>query len=267
MNSFSSSSALIIGCGWTGKKLGKFLSEQGVQVTGTTRSKENFKEIRSFNIEPLLLDVSLNPASGLSIPDADTIFISLSPGRGDDRSDYPLVLARLASELQNKKAQIILFSSTSAYDRQKGIVTEKDAVPDAEADNVILKGEGVIKAQLKEAVILRFGGLYGPDRHPVKYLAGRKELKDGDAPVNLVHSDDIIRICAEIIKQEVRAGVFNVCADLHPSRKVLYTSIARKRGLSVPEFEDGGSDEKRVSNQKIKETLGYKFLHPDPMDD
>ena len=50
--------------------------------------------------------------------------------------------------------------------------------------------------------VIRFGGLIGYDRMPGKFLTGKKDLPNGDAPVNLIHRDDCVQIIYQIIKNE-----------------------------------------------------------------
>src|SRR5699024_3753113 len=89
---------------------------------------------------------------------------------------------------------IIFISSTSVYPPQSGIVAEVDAVADkaaSETGNALLKAENMLLEQSSfETLVLRFGGLYGYDRHPIHYLAGGTNLENGNAPVNLIHRDD-----------------------------------------------------------------------------
>lgn len=266
MNISKPVNVLIIGCGWLGKKTGRQLSEAGCTVYGTTRSVENFPELENHSIRPLQFEITQEHFDPSQLPDFDVCLISLSPGRGEDRSKYPALISKLAGWLQNKTGQIMLFSSTSAYKGLMGTVTEEMAEPDADSNNVLLAAEGEIRKHIPDALILRFGGLYGEDRHPVKYLAGRKGLKDGDAPVNLIHRQDIIEIIAGLIEQNVRAEVLNICSDVHPSREELYTRLAVRFGMEEPEFENGGAGQKEVSSAKVKKLLNYSFIHPDPMD-
>lgn len=266
MNISEPVNVLIIGCGWLGKKTGQRLSEYGCTVYGTTRSVENFPELENHSIRPLQFEITDEHFDPSGLPDFDVCLISLSPGRGEGRAKYPSLISKLAGWLQNKTGQIMLFSSTSVYKGLKGTLTEEMAEPGTESDNVLLAAEGEIRKYIPDALILRFGGLYGEDRHPVKYLAGRKGLGDGDAPVNLIHRQDIIEIIAGLIEKNVRAEVLNICCDKHPSRAHLYTTLANRFGLEEPVFREGGAEGKLISSEKVKKLLNYTFNHPDPMD-
>ena len=255
---------LIIGCGWLGKITAQLLLNTGYSVTGTTRTEDRFSELEELGISPLKLEITPNKA--LSIPNFDVVLIAVSPGRGEQRNSYPNVMEVLAKALSTSNAQVLMCSSTSVYGDIQGLATESDARPDSDHQHAILAAEGFLRKHIPDAVILRLGGLYGPDRHPVKYLAGRKGITQGDAPVNLVHSDDAAGSIKKLIDTDTRTEIFNVVAPAHPSRSELYTTKAKEFGLDEPEFEAGGKDEKVVDSTKLIGQLGYEFKVPNPLD-
>jgi nucleoside-diphosphate-sugar epimerase len=111
--------------------------------------------------------------------------------------------------------------------------------------------------------VLRCGGLIGGDRHPAKYMSGRKNIGKADAPVNLIHRDDCIAIITRIVEEQIRGEIFNAVADGHPSKGKYYTKAAEELGLEAPEFKKDTKDKnyKVVSNDKLKEMLSYEFMH------
>lgn len=264
MNSTKNGSLLIIGCGWLGKKLGQYVVSKGATVFGTTRTSSNFSELNEHKIKPVKLELPVSSLSEIRLPETDSVLISISPGRGDDRSAYPKIMGQLAQVLAEINTQVIMYSSTSVYGNAKGKVTENDASPNTESDNAIVAAEGELKKHVPNAVILRLSGLYGEDRHPAKYMAGRKDISGGDAPVNLVHREDVIRTTELVIEKNIRGEILNVCAPVHPAKQNIYTTIAERLELKKPKFNDGGSDAKVVSSEKLI-NLGFEFVHSDPL--
>ncbi len=264
MNSKKNGSLLIIGCGWVGKKLGELTAAKGRNVFGTTRSSSNFSELSDLEIKPVKLELPGRSISDIRLPEAETVVISISPGRGNDRTNYPKILSQLAQVLAERNAQIIMYSSTSVYGNEEGMVTEENVSPDPKSNNAIVAAEGELRQHIPEAVILRLSGLYGEDRHPAKYMAGRTDISDGDAPVNLVHRDDVIQVTQNIIEKDVRREIFNVCSELHPTRAEIYTTVASRLGLKEPAFQEGGAGGKTVSSKKLMDHFNIEFLHPDP---
>ncbi|MBO6622832.1 MAG: SDR family oxidoreductase [Balneola sp.] len=263
MKSADLDSVLIIGCGWVGTKLATTLISQNINVFGSTRSAEKASSLRSLGIEPIIFDLEKEDTIQTDLPKVDAIVISVSPGRGDQRSQYPNHIQKLSTLLASSNQQVIIYSSTSAYKGKMGIVTELDALPDPETDNVILAAEGELKTIIPDSVILRLGGLFGSDRHPVKYLAGREGISNGDAPVNLVHREDVIAATISVLSQKIPGVIFNVCSDHHPTKKELYTNLSEKLGLETPSFNSGGSDEKLVDGSRIKKELGFEYKQND----
>jgi len=266
MKSAELNSVLIVGCGWVGTELAKSLIAQNIKVYGTTRSSEKASSLSSIGINPIILEIEKNDPFSPDLPKVDSVLISISPGRGDQRSLYPSHIKKLSKLLALSNQQVIMFSSTSAYKTETGIVTESDAEPNLESENPLLAAEGELKSLIPDSVILRLGGLFGSDRHPVKYLAGREGISNGDAPVNLVHRQDVISATIQVMRQKVSGEIFNLCSDHHPTKAELYTKLAEKLGLENPSFNPGGSDEKRVDGSKIKKALGFEYKENDLFD-
>ncbi|MDR9419573.1 NAD-dependent epimerase/dehydratase family protein [Gracilimonas sp.] len=265
MNSEKNGSLLIIGCGWVGKKLGQQLAKKGTIVYGTTRSSSNFSELSELDIKPVKLELPAPSLSKIRLPETDSVLISISPGRGDDRSEYPKLMGQLAQVLAQRNTQVIMYSSTSVYGNAKGEVKETDATSDPDSDNAIVAAEGELRKYVSDAVILRLAGLYGADRHPAKYMAGRKDISNGDAPVNLVHREDVIKATEMVIEKDIHNEIFNISAPIHPAKKEIYTTITERLEMKKPKFLNGGGDGKVVSSDKVVE-LGFEFLHEEPLD-
>ena len=108
-------------------------------------------------------------------------------------------------------------------------------------------------------MILRLGGLIGKERHPFKYLIGRKRIKNGDAPVNLVYGEDVSAAVEILVNNNIRKQVYNLVSTDHPSRKNYYTRVAEQKGVDAPEFETGGSKCKLVTSTKFIDHFGHEF--------
>jgi nucleoside-diphosphate-sugar epimerase len=173
---------------------------------------------------------------------------------------------------------ILFASSTGVYPNVERTVTEADqppgqpeALPGARRST----GRAVLAAEARlmddpafATTVVRFGGLYGDDRHPGRFLAGRTNVGRPQAPVNLIHRDDCVALLLALLAQDVRDEVFNACADAHPTRQAVYTRAAEVLGLDPPTFDASDTTTgKVVSNQKVKATTGYQFRHPDPLAD
>lgn len=266
MNSKKNGPVLIIGCGWLGKKLASYLISKKITVYGTTRSSSNFSTLNALDIKPVKLELPATSLADIRFPDVKTVIISISPGRGENRNAYPKIIGQLSQVLAEKNVQIIMYSSTSVYGNLENKVIESDVQPNENSDNAVTAAEGMLVKYSPDAVILRLSGLYGEDRHPARFMAGRKDIAGGDSPVNLVHRDDVIQVTSKIIEKNIKGEIFNVCSEGHPSRSEIYTTIAERLELKKPTFKEGGADGKKVSSEKLIKQLKFKFAYPKPSD-
>lgn len=258
----------ILGCGWLGLPLAKSLLKQGHTVKGSTTSSERLEPLSLAGIEAFRLTVSPEGITGDMtnfLADTDLLIVDIPPGlRRNPEKDFVGGIKVLAEVIDASRIKKLIFvSSTSVYED----TTEIPAYTEADEPN----GTSPAALQLKEAeqllmnlgfnaCILRFGGLIGADRHPVKYLAGKKGLADAFAPVNLIHQKDCIGVILQLVEAKNAAGVFNAVYPEHPSKKEYYSSKARKAGLPLPEFDEvKPSKGKIVRSVRVGEELGYEF--------
>jgi nucleoside-diphosphate-sugar epimerase len=277
-------SVSILGCGWLGRPLGQHLVSRGLTVRGSTTTPEKVNVLRQDGIEPVLL--TLDPDLGDSDPGAlfesDLLVLNVPPSReGDDvrRRHRRQVEAVRDAAVAGAVEWVLFASSTGVYPHVEQAVTEDDlppgrpdALPGARRSTgeALVDVEGLLMNETPEldVTIVRLGGLYGGDRNPGRFLAGRTDVSKPKSPVNLIHRDDAVGVFAALLEQDVRGEVFNACADEHPTRDVFYPRAAEATGLEPPTFDHADDTTgKRVSNRKLKERIGYQFQHPDPLAD
>lgn len=269
----------ILGCGWLGLPLARRLMEEGCRVRGSTTTPEKRERLEMEGIDSYLLRLTPELECGEceTFWQSDALVLNIPPGRGRENvaEYFPAQVASVIGALSGAPVRRLIFaSSTSVYPPDGGRMEESDAVPGEAArpsGNALLKAERMLLEHSSfRTAVLRFGGLYGGERHPARYLAGRKNLSRGNAPVNLIHRDDCVEIILRLLKMspgESEGEVFNAVSDGHPPRKSYYPRAAEKLGLDPPEFEeDSRTGYKVVSNKKLKERLDYRFRHPDPLD-
>jgi nucleoside-diphosphate-sugar epimerase len=265
----------VIGCGWLGLPLAEHLIKAGYHIKGSTTRKEKLRVLQDRGIEPYLLTLDpglrSKPAAS-SLLDADVLVVNIPPGRSKENvvSFHKLQISNLITAVAASPVRFVVFtSSTSVYPDLNRMVEEEDAHADEGSGKALLEAEAMLAARPEfSTTVVRLAGLYGHGRHPVHHLAGKTNLSNAGAPVNLVHRDDCVRVISSLIRKNVRGEVFSVCSDLHPSRKELYTTKAIRLGLTPPQFaENGRPSFKIVSNAKLKAHLNYEFLYPDPSAD
>ncbi len=262
----------ILGCGYVGYPLAKLLLERDWRVRGATTSESKLASLLTGGIEPYLLQLtpSLEGHGRRDFFDSDVVVINFPPGRRRrDLKDFMQgAMTSLLAYLEAGSVQKVLFiGSTSVY--SSGHVHEEDAgkqpLGSASGDALLAAEDRLRNSSGFETTVLRYAGLYGYERKPGRFWSGRS-LRDPENAVNMLHRDDAVGVALEVILQNCWGEVFNVCADLHPTRAEFYTQAARNLGIAPPEIDSGTSQpNKVVLNDRIKSRLGYTFAYPDPL--
>ena len=117
-----------------------------------------------------------------------------------------------------------------------------------------------------ESTVLRFGGLFGYTRKPGNFVKPGKKMENPEGFINLIHRDDCIQIIEQIILKNAWNKVLNACTDSHPTRREFYSKEAKKLGKPEVIFnEESENNYKIINSQKLKDLLGYEFIHKDLM--
>lgn len=253
----------IIGLGWLGLPLAKKLVESGFKVKGSVRSEQKKNQVEASGILSIVLDVSVeqqnNPSSFFE--DCSVAIITIPPSKTPFNSYQSSILK--ACSLFPENCQFIFTSSTSVYaDHVANAIEDTKILSDYNFTSQLFLTEKALQQHFKERItILRLGGLFGEDRNPAKHLAGKIELKNPDAPINIVHQEDVIEIIFQLIKNKIAGEIFNVCCDNHEKRKEFYTKQCEKLNLPTPIFSEVNDTLKCISNRKLKKALGNVFKH------
>lgn len=262
----------ILGCGWLGLPLAKSLIQKGFSINGSTTSIDKITELNNTGMKAFLIDVKENYIKGeieLFLEKSGILIIDIPPnlrGKSEDNSNlFVKKMEHLISEIEKSDIKKVIFvSSTSVYgDSQNRVDLTEETIPNPETESgkQLVAVEQLLQNNTHfQTTIIRFGGLIGDDRNPIKFLAGRKNIENPDAPINLIHQQDCIGIIEEIINKNVYSEIFNAVTPFHPTRKEYYTQKAIALNLPLPEFEkENTSKGKTISSKKVEMVLGYNF--------
>ncbi|KAA1245176.1 SDR family NAD(P)-dependent oxidoreductase [Aquimarina sp. RZ0] len=260
----------ILGCGWLGLPLAIDLVSKGITVKGSTTTSEKISGLKAQKIIPFLLklgDASIDTYVNFLL-DSQVIVINFPPKR------IPGIIEIYQEQIQQilpyitTDQKVIFISSTSVYQNTNDKISEAIIIqPEKESGKAVASAEQLLQQQLgNRLTIIRLSGLIGYDRLPGRFLANKKEVQNGNAPINVIHRDDCIGLVNAVIKKNIWGEIINGCADLHPLRKDFYTLAANKIGLIPPTFRKQEKvTYKIISNTKSKELLAYTYVHPDPL--
>ena len=261
----------IIGCGWLGLPLAEFLIAKGYEINGSTTSKSKLQILKNASINAFQIQLSENGISGEVdnfLMRSETVIINIPPGlRKNPNKNHVLEIEHLvrAIEAQHIK-HVIYISSTSVFEDETHFpVIDSATFPNAASTSSkqLIAIEDMLKANTNfSTTIIRFGGLIDEHRHPAKYLSGRNNIPNPDAPVNLIHKMD----CIEIIAATLEIGLWNKSINAvypnHPTKQAYYSKYCNEQGLALPVFNTSNQSKgKIVESSDVERLLNYTFKH------
>ncbi|MEN9574545.1 MAG: hypothetical protein RL514_2400 [Verrucomicrobiota bacterium] len=274
---------LIVGCGYVGLPLGAELARRGHVVFGMRRAADGAGELRAVGVTPVVGDVT-QPESLHALPgpfDWVVNTVSSAKGGGDVyRAVYVEGTRNLLAWLAGTPVRKFIYtSSTSVYGQtDRGEVTEASAAePQAETGRLLVETENLLLAAARErsfpAVVLRVAGIYGPERGHLFQQFLRDEARisgDGSRLLNMIHRADVVGAVIAALERGEPGRIYNVADDEPVSQLAFFEWLAKRLGKSLPpvaSVEEGaprkrGVTNKRVSNRRLREELGYELNFP-----
>ncbi len=270
---------LIFGFGYTAKFMCKKYSRKNWQVYCTTRSSEKIKEIKAVKAFPIFFN---DEKKLKNILNDDVYILTTAP---PENSKDPVVenYGYLLKKNREKIKWAGYLSTTSVYGDKKGewVTEDSDIEPNSErsisrvaAENSWLKlGENL----LIKTIIFRLSGIYGPGRSLIDRLMRNEEVYIVDKPrhlFNRIHIDDIVGAVEKAMSSNSKTKIFNLSDDLPATQLDVAKFAAKLLKKNCPEIVSLKSEmvsemaksfyreEKKVSNKKLKDELGYKLAFP-----
>ena len=265
----------LLGCGWLGLPLAKALLANGFSVKGSTTSESKISNLKTLGIDPFLVALDSKSITGdveNFLNRSEILIINIPPqlrGKNNDPSTvnektFVEKIKTLIPHIEKSTIENVLFvSSTSVYGEMNGTITEETVPkPDTESGKQLLEAELLLQNNPSfKTTILRFGGLIGEDRNPVKFLAGKQNLENPNACINFIHQEDCIGIILKIIELKSWGEIYNGVSPFHPTREAYYTQKATELSLPLPEFDHSKTAAgKLILSDKATAVLGYNFI-------
>ncbi|WP_416190853.1 SDR family oxidoreductase [Neisseria sp. CCUG12390] len=229
----------ILGLGYLGRPLAQKLYENGCEVAAVKR------HLTSDDINlPIWLDTAdLNRAAVFQTAlwqhwrNKPTWFCLLPPSALDDYVSTLQQWLRLAESFGVN--HIIFTGSTGVYGDEVRECDETSPIcPQTDNAKQIAAAEALfLNSRIPNVDILRLGGLYSAERHPVTRLLLKKNIGGGRQPVNVVHQDLAVAALFQTALNPNGRSIKNVVEPNHPSRAEFYAAEAAKLGLPAPDFD------------------------------
>lgn len=261
----------ILGCGWLGLPLAEALMQEGFAIKGSTTRESKMAELSQKGITPFCIETREGYLEGPVdhfLENSHVLIINIPPGlrKAPERVFTRVLTPVLEAAKKAATPHILYISSTSVFPDREQTFTESDPFePDTRAGRQLLAAEQLVMSQNagKDRTVLRFGGLLGGDRHPVKFLAGRTELQGANNRINLIHRDDCIRIILGIISKDLWGYTLHGVAPCHITKQAYYTHAAEQMKLSPPRYSNTPSDKgKLICTAYTDQLLNQAYLHP-----
>lgn len=270
--SLSKEQVLIVGCGDIGHRLAYCLPQDAYEIIGLRRNPpENLPYLRYqacdvTNAEKLAEVLRQNYA---------VIVISMTPSERSDAGyerAYVQTCQKLVEGLHANhcKPRLMIFvSSTAVYGQMDGSWVNEDSPtePESFSGKRLLEAEAIIQNSNFANTIVRFSGIYGPNRNRLIEQVRQGKASASMHFTNRIHADDCARSLAHLIeinrKGEKLQPVY-LATDSAPAPMVeVVTWLAGQMGV-VEFLSESATNErgnKRCSNQRLVDS-GFVFRYP-----
>jgi nucleoside-diphosphate-sugar epimerase len=266
------------GFGFSAEALANRLKPKGWRIAGTARAPDKVNALTARGVEAFAFPLADPPAA---LRGTSHVLVSTPPGEsGDPAFRYTSDLARLTP----RPAWLGYLSTTGVYgDHAGGWVDETTPeAPATERGRRRLAAEQAWLAWGRAAnvpvTIFRLAGIYGPGRNQLDSVrdgTARRIVRENQV-FSRIHVHDIAQVLEASIAQPHAGAVYNVCDDEPAPPHEVVEYAAKLLGMAPPpleRYEDAAptmsemaqsfyTESKRVKNDRIKQELGIKLLHP-----
>ena len=285
------SKVFIFGCGYLGLHLVDALHAQGFTVGALTKNPSTVEQLRGKGFcEVIESRLELDDWHKKITSDYTHVVNCVSSagnGLSGYRSSYydgQASIVRWARSLSIER--FIYTSSTSVYSKDNGSWVDEgvDSLgvewTGSETGAILREAESMIEGKqsvFKNHYILRLSGIYGPRRHYLlnQLRSGKGIQGSGESYMNMIHVADIVGVVLRLIQSEkpFESGIYNLSDNQPTPKNEVANWLAQEAGLGKPVFNANTPTERqrvrktrsknrRISNEKLKETLNYSFLYP-----
>lgn len=271
---------VIIGLGYSSRAIARELAAHCKALHVTARSEEKVARLCAEGFDALRFDGSALPIALTDALGAAThLLISAPPGEVGD----PLIAApgfpRLAMPALRR---VIYLSTVGVYGDHDGawVDEETELRPVSQRSHQRVMAEqqwhAFSGARKVDLGIFRLSGIYGPGRSAIDTLragTARRIVKPGQV-FNRIHVEDIAGAITLAMAAEGSLGVFNLTDDVPSPPQDVVAYAAGLLGVApppeipfaladlTPMARSFYGENKRVSNARLKQVLGYRFRHP-----
>jgi len=282
---------VIIGCGDIGRRVARDWLQRGLPVHGLARSETCAEAMWAAGITPQHADLDLAESLAGLVLAPHTLLYYFAPPPGTGKMDprmsrfiAALSAAAVPSSDSHLPERVVLISTSGVYGDHQGGHVNEDTPPNPQVDRARrrLDAEQQLRAFGVErqvpVVVLRVGGIYGPDRLPIKRLQQRVPMvhEHLSPQTNRIHADDLAQVCVAAAQRGRSGAIYNVSDGTHSNMTEYFTAVADHLGLPQPPLVEWSEAERTLSagmmsylkesrhmdNQRMLRELGVQLRYP-----
>lgn len=281
------SNILIFGLGYTALYFSKFATDHGYNVIATSREPQvkqiSADKLNINNQKFKIINFDNKEEVNKSLSNSQYILISIPPKDGVD-----LIFKEFNQEIIKYKTKIKwvgYLSSTGVYGDHDGAWVDEssECKGNSSSNKARINAENewmsLYKTYNMPVNIFRISGIYGPERSSIDKIKSGKNfaIYKENQFFSRIHVEDITGILYSSIQKPTKGEIYNLSDDMPaPSHEVdLYAAkLLNYPNLKLINYKDANlsemaqeffSSNKKVSNEKVKNKLKYKFKYKDYM--
>ncbi|MCJ8338381.1 MAG: SDR family oxidoreductase [Pseudomonadales bacterium] len=259
---------LIAGCGDVGSALGVLLARRHC-VYGLRRSTDKLPQ----QLLPISADLS-DPGTLQDLPAIDILVYCAAPRRGDSgayTATYLQGYRNLLAALPQTPVHVFFTSSTSVYaqNEHQWVDEQSATTSSSEKAQIMLAAEHQVLASPCGATVVRFSGIYGPQRLHLlnQVLAGKALLAKPLQYSNRIHRDDCAGVLEHLINTVAKGDCIApmyLASDCKPTPiSEVMDWLARQTRTEVHKLKSVRSIPSKRCDNSLLIACGYQFKYAD----
>lgn len=254
------SGVLILGGGYTGRRVAARLAARGHKVTVTVRDVSKFAPLAGVEVVELKLGGRLPRLTRGGEVVLHSVPVLDGPWDGT---------RELLEAVGGDAARIVYLSTTGVYGRQREVDETTPAAPDSKSSRLRVAAEEMVLGGRWSGMVLRPAAIYGPGRGAhVSIPEGRfRLLGDGSNYVSRIHVDDLAALAEAALLSDA-GGAWPV-ADEEParSREVAeyvcgLLGCAMPRAARMEDLHETRRADRRVDGRAVCRALRVELRYP-----
>ena len=275
---------IIVGCGYLGREVCKLLPDRDVQsLCCVVRTQASAELLHAHALPEKCIDLDqLDDNFDWPELSHSQLYFFAPPSATDEYDHRMRTFLRLCQH--HTPRRIVYISTSGVYGDCQGAWVDENmpckpltarAQRRYDAEQALMS---FCESASCEYMILRVGGIYGPERLPLTRLQNIKVIDPAQAPYsNRIHISDLAHTCIKAMQAQCHNQVFNVADQMPTSMSDYFIKLADFAGLPAPECVPLAeahnelspamlsfiNESRRMRTTKMTQVLKIKLRFPD----